>query len=492
MSTLSTAEQQGTAATGALTTTQVLAWEPNTVTAQGVEWSAQAGKLAAFDDAQYRAVDATRDYWQGSAGTAMRTEHEQIRASTNVFISALQNGAAAAESGAATLDAARAAVAASIRTAQTNGYEVAEDGTVVISASTHQTLLSQLPDASSYSIAAGALQVDADASTAVVKRALEHARSAAESVASAIEKAFAELPEGDSPILTDLPISPAPVNDAARRAAAAAAFRKVFGRDPSSNVDWETALVLNPESTDPKYKGTDAEIKVVRIEPVPGQGVVRTSQWIEQEKVFNLPKDLGDNRTNDPNFDPEHARVTTYVDYENGIVVMRQNPSVSENGEVDVEAPEAQVWQAADGSVRIDYDAANPHSPDPSGVWTVNGDLVFVPGQNGGDVTVHGSRTDFPSLEVYQERQDGSVKEVAVDPAVTGGEHGPIANLPFHHEIPGTDDKVFDKFKALQQFPEGDPGPGYPGTYDLPGTKAGSVDNPPVVRKITPSDLPLA
>ncbi|MFF2087414.1 hypothetical protein ACFVVM_26880 [Nocardia sp. NPDC058176] len=141
--------------------------------------------------------------------------------------------------------------------------------------------------------------------------------------------------------------------------------------------------------------------------------------------------------------------------------------------------------------MRVDYDAGNPHSPDPSGIWTVNGDLVFVPGRDGGDVTVHGTRTDYPSLEVYQERQDGSVKEIVVDPAVTGGEHGPIANLPFHHEIPGSDPKVLDKFKAIQKFPEGDPGPGYPGTYDLPGTKAGETDNPPVVRKITPSDMPL-
>lgn len=61
------------------------------------------------------------------------------------------------------------------------------------------------------------------------------------------------------------------------------------------------------------------------------------SQYIEQRDVsdpdpnpLNLnpgARDLGNNRTADPNFDPEHTKVTTYVDYENGIVVMRQNPS---------------------------------------------------------------------------------------------------------------------------------------------------------------------
>ncbi|TLF60792.1 hypothetical protein [Nocardia cyriacigeorgica] len=288
-----------------------------------------------------------------------------------------------------------------------------------------------------------------------------------------------------------------PSDDAARTTAAAAEFRKVFGRDPVSNVDWETAMVLNPNSYDPKYQGVDAEVRVARIEPVPGQGVVRTAQWIEQEKVFNVPKDLGDNRTCDPNFDPEHARVTTYIDYENGIVVIRQNPSVSEDGEVDVSAPEAEVWQADDGSVRVKYDAGNPHSPDPTGKWTVNGDLVFVPGHGEPEspgstgVTVHGTRTDYPSLEVYQEYQNGHINDVAIDPAVTGGEHGPLVNLPFHHTIPGSDPDIFDKFKYIQEYP-GDQPPGFPNIFEFPGTSVGDAENPPVVRTLTPADRPLA
>lgn len=287
-------------------------------------------------------------------------------------------------------------------------------------------------------------------------------------------------------------------NDAPTRTeSAAAAFRKVFGREPSSNVDWETAMALNPVSDDPKYQGVGPQIQVARIEPVPGQGVVRTAQWIEQEKVFNVPKDLGDNRTNDPNFDPEHSRVTTYVDYENGIVIVRQNPSVSEDGEVDVAVPEAQVWQADDGSVRVKYDAGNPHSPDPSGVWTVNGDLVFVPGSGepqapgSTGVTVHGTRTDYPSLEVYQEYENGHINEVAIDPAVTAGEHGPLANLPFHHTIPNSDPNIMDKFKYIQEYP-GDQPPGFPNIFEFPGTSVGSPDDPPVVEPITPEDRPLA
>lgn len=288
-----------------------------------------------------------------------------------------------------------------------------------------------------------------------------------------------------------------PRSDPERLRTSAAAFQEVFGRPPTSVTDWATAEVLNPKSTDPKYQGVSPEIRVVRIQPVPGQGVVRTSHWIEQEKAFNIPKDLGDNRTNDPDFDPEQARITTYIDYENGLVVMRQNPSVSEDGEVDVAEPEAQVWQAADGSVRINYDAANPHSPDPSGVWTVNGDLVFVPGQGepgapgSTGVTVHGTRTDYPSLEVYQTYENGHVNEVAIDPAVTAAETGALQNLPFHHPIPGSDPEILDKFKYIHEYP-GDQPPGFPPIFEFPGTAMGGVDDPPIVVPITPEDRPLA
>ncbi|MFF2082620.1 WXG100 family type VII secretion target [Nocardia sp. NPDC058176] len=199
MTTLGTAEQQSTE-TGATTPTvaQVLAWQPSTLTTRGDAWSAQASKLTSFDDTQYRAVDAGRDFWTGSAADAMRTRHDEIRTTTRTVIAALQDGATAAKTGASRLDSAKTAVVDAVKSAESKGYEIGDDGTATISASTHQTLLSQLPDASSYSVAAGALQVDADASTAAVKQALENACTAAAKVQSAIESAFVSLPEADS------------------------------------------------------------------------------------------------------------------------------------------------------------------------------------------------------------------------------------------------------------------------------------------------------
>ncbi|MVU81111.1 hypothetical protein GPX89_28175 [Nocardia sp. ET3-3] len=260
--------------------------------------------------------------------------------------------------------------------------------------------------------------------------------------------------------------------DSARVHASAMAFAQIFGHPPQSGTDWETAEVLNPNSYDPKYHGVGPQIQVVRINPVKGQGVVRSDQFIAQRDVsdpqFSNPfeRDLGNNRTFDPNFDPEHAKVATYVDYENGIVVMRQDPSVRQDtGETKVGKPTGTVTQAADGSVRISYDAGNPLAET---TWmpghhkvTVNGDLVFTPGTDG--VTISGTRTDYPSMEAYQDHGVGTqIRTVGIDPAASGSSLGPATNLPFHHNI-GAGPTAFDHFK------------------DLPSTEFGSVENPPAV-----------
>lgn len=197
----------------------------------------------------------------------------------------------------------------------------------------------------------------------------------------------------------DIPEAPpANAQDDERRHNQIEAFKQVFGREPSSTADWATAAALDPHTYDPKFNGTKSEVRVVRIRPVPGQGVVRVSQWIAQRDVTSSltgNRDLGNNRGPSANFDPEDTKVTTYIDYENGVVVLRQNPSVEENstggpGPVKVGIPNGSVTQLADGSVRIKYDAGNPFAPsitaDPNGPFaghtiTVNGDLVFTPAQ---------------------------------------------------------------------------------------------------------------
>ncbi|GFG72173.1 DUF4226 domain-containing protein [Mycolicibacter senuensis] len=238
------------------------------------------------------------------------------------------------------------------------------------------------------------------------------------------------------------------------------AFREVFGRDPVSASDWTTAAALDAHTYDPKFQGVDSEIRVARIDPVPGQGVVRASQWIPQRDVTSLPpwkRDFGNERGPNPNFDPEDTKVTTYIDYDNGIVVMRQNPSVELNdsggpGRVKVGVPQGSISQAPDGSVRIKYDAGNPlvpafatdaHGPLRDNRPSVNGDLVFTPGHGG--VYVDGTRTNYPSLEIYQDMPDGVTHTVLIDPARSGRSLGPALNLPAHHEI-GVGSSAFAPF----------------------------------------------
>lgn len=241
-----------------------------------------------------------------------------------------------------------------------------------------------------------------------------------------------------------------PATDDKRRLNQIDAFRESFGRDPASASDWATAAALYPNTYDPKFQGTQSEIRVARIDPVPGQGVVRASQWIPQRDVKSglFSRDFGNDRGPDARFDPEDTKVTAYIDYENGIVVMRQNPSVELNasggpGRVAVGVPQGSVSQAADGSVRIKYDAGNPlvpgfttdaHGPLRDNRLSVNGDLVFTPGHDG--VYIDGTRTNYPSLEVYQDLPSGDTHTVLIDPAHSGNTWlGPVTNLPIHHEV---------------------------------------------------------
>lgn len=317
--------------------------------------------------------------------------------------------------------------------------------------------------------------------------------AAGELVDADLARAIAAATGGSTPDLKDDAPTPLPDgtvrrDDPARVRASAEAFEKVFGRLPTSPSDWSTAEALNPNSYDPKYQGVGPQIKVVKINPVPGQGVVRASQYIEQRDVISGPgtRDFGNNRTASPSFDPEDTKVTTYIDYENGIVVMRQNPSVELNteggpGQVKIGTPEGKIWQTPDGAVRIQYDAANPFAPGiakdppwPAGdhAWTVNGDLVFTPQQGG--VRVDGTRTDYPSFEVYQDLPSGSTRTVLIDPAASGAGWGPIANLPYHHDV-GAGGSAFTPFDT------GGWNPKYDVKVPLPSTPFGPASNPPSV-----------
>lgn len=295
---------------------------------------------------------------------------------------------------------------------------------------------------------------------------------------------------------TQAPVPGLGRDDPARQGASDAAFLKLFGELPDSKVDRATAEALNPNSYDPKYEGVGPEIRVARIKPVPGQGVVRVAHWIEQDEVFNpvmLATNLGDGRGSQQNFDPEHGKVITYVDYENGIVVMRQNPSVRPEihgpdglvpPEARVAAPKGRVWQRPDGSVRVEYGARDGFNPDFGRTFgTVNGDLVFTPGQDG--VRIDGTRTNFPSFEAYQDFADGSSRVVLMDKA---GDHGigpgtqlgPTMNLWANHDV-GIGQDAIDRFRHWRNAGAADPTLGAVEQVENPSVDFGTVNSPPTV-----------
>lgn len=268
------------------------------------------------------------------------------------------------------------------------------------------------------------------------------------------------------------------------------AFNEVFGRDPSSATDWQTAAALDPHSYDPDTDGVPPEIRVVRIRPVPGQGVVRVGQWIEQRDVISGPwkRDFGNTRPADPNFDPADTKVTTYIDYENGLVVMRQNSSVEltpDGGPGRSKWGYPKPWCSRPTTERS---ASNTMPRTRSlltlrrthrGRWrTIRGPSTvissFTPTPDG--VRVDGTRTDYPSMEVYQDFPGGSSRTVVIDPAVAGNSTGPMVNLPQHHDV--------GVGSAFAPFDSGGWNPNYDVPIPLPWREFGSTDGPPQVPSI--------
>ncbi|KAA0024771.1 hypothetical protein [Antrihabitans cavernicola] len=416
----------------------------------------------------------------------MRRSADEIHGDARKVAAALEQGATAATNGAASIGSAKEAAIKLIDAAIDDGFKVNDDGSVVA-----PQVFSWLALYGIDVLAAQAARDEMAKSLSVlICSALDAIGREDDAAGKAIADAFSTLPTAGKPGETEVFIGSPPGggDNAERTNAASTAFEKVFGRAPASPTDWQTASALNPNSYLDKNQGVPPEIVVSRIKPVPGQGVVRAGLFIPAAEVFNIPHDdLGDNRDENPHFDPESSRVSMLVDYENGLVIARQNPSVGDTGAVNVEAPDVDVTQLDDGTVRLQYHAVNALPPfkseyvpevlpnslaEVSGA-TVNGDLILTPGDKG--VVAAGNIGNYPSLEVYQDDPSGSTRTVLQDAANSGSPVGPMMNLPFHHI-------VGDYTKSLEDFQFYDPYLGKP--LDIwQSTPLGSVDNPPVARR---------
>ncbi|MBN7314091.1 MULTISPECIES: hypothetical protein [Mycobacteroides] len=217
------------------------------------------------------------------------------------------------------------------------------------------------------------------------------------------------------------------------------AFEHMFGRAPTTPADFATAAALNPNSYDPKNGIAQPEVRVAKIEPHPGWGTVRTNFFIPQREVAypSLSKaqghNLGDNRGFDPYADPEHSRVSVLVDYENGVIVTRQNPSVdSVSGEAMAGHPWVTAGQNTNGAVAIAYSTADPFSPGGEGLakvtgYSVHGQVVIQGGPDG--AKIGGNVTQFPAVEVYHDSPKGVTDTVFTNMPANTTSYGPMVGL---------------------------------------------------------------
>ena len=278
--------------------------------------------------------------------------------------------------------------------------------------------------------AALGLVVDAEASRVDVGRhpvggpvdgllnalALQHDLDAILADADAIDDELAtaiNMADGDAPIPV---LSAKPQDVEIQLQNQIDAFKTVFNRPPTSGADWETAAALDSHTYRGFGQGNAPNIVVGRIEPVPGQGVVRMNLFIPSATVndpafrdgsIHFNSNVGDHRGFDPSATPEESRVALLVDYENGLVLARQNPSVDlYRRQVRTGTPTVRVTQREDGTVYLRYAAADPFSPGGEDLAkasvAVRGELVVQPGPS--EVKVGGVPSAYPALEVYNDR----------------------------------------------------------------------------------------
>jgi hypothetical protein len=266
------------------------------------------------------------------------------------------------------------------------------------------------------------------------------------------------------------------------------AFRQVYGRDPVSANDWRMAEALDAHAYDPRYRGLQSNVVVGKFTPIPGGGVYRENMYIPAAEVQNFelndrgdPHMAVDNRGPSPFAPAEASRVSIYVDMDHGIIVARQNPTMSTDG-VDAAAgvPVVSALQGDNGALMISYRAADPFEPGPVKPFVnVNGTMNIVP-TGGGKIAVGGDITPYPSTEAYQYNSDGTVTQL-FNQQVTTNQLGPLT-LPLGHNHVGAALPDLPR-PWITPMPDGLPpsAPRLIPTEPLPMTDLGPASNPPTI-----------
>ncbi|MEN4475565.1 hypothetical protein [Mycolicibacterium cosmeticum] len=282
------------------------------------------------------------------------------------------------------------------------------------------------------------------------------------------------------------------------------AFQQFFGRQPTTPSDWRTAAALDPHSYLPLTKGYPPNIVAGRIEKVPGAGVVQTNAFIDTKTApAGVLTNAGDDRGFDSGALPDRSRVTFLIDYENGVVVARQNPSIKlDDGSVLTGHPDVSVAQESDGGVHIKFNAADPFTPllgentKVLGV-SVDGDLFYQPTADGG-LRVGGTTSSYPAWEVNHYSPSGAANPVLQEMPLV--DHPLFLAAPGHAigdtRLPYEFNNVFPALPGMGAPAEGPltpaPAGGIPQIIALPppSTPLGPVGAAPTIPVIDPVVMP--
>ena len=412
---------------------------------QGLGDAAQqlGDRITRLDDVmtcEHRRLAELRAAWHGVAAESAFTRADHDLAGQRLLRDKLGALASALAAGGFQLASIRAAVLDIVTGLRSRGWQVTDAGIAVAPPS--PTILRTFEAAFTAAIQRLlAIFPQVDQSTAAVVNTVAAASGApTSSGGEAVSYAFGP---GGGPPLSPQHGSPEPESN--RRENQIDAFKAATGRDPVTENDWRTAAMLDPHNYFHKNAGVQSNVVVGRINPVDGQGVVQTNLFIPGEEAWYPDltggisgHNLGDNRGFNPSAGPEDSRVVLFVDYDNGLVIARQNPSVDTGGGgVKVGTPQINVSQNPNGSVKIDYRAVDPFSPGGEDValaspWAVNGELVIKPTADG--PVAGGIVSSFPAIEIYNHEADGT-SEIAKIMPQNVSQFGPLAGLPFSQDI---------------------------------------------------------
>jgi hypothetical protein len=233
------------------TLSQIQAWDTTHLENAATQWASTADTWEeAFTRIHHQVPNPGGVPWRGRTAEAALLRTAQDRYSAIEAADGVRDAANAARLGAGQIQGARQVALDAIADAEAAGFTVGEDLSV-----TSRTAGDPPPVQ-----AARQAQAEEHAATIRLRAAdlLATDRDVSSRITTAIGGVKPAIQGVDNHTIKD---SPAHNGDDQRRRNEIEAFKQVFGREPTSAADWETAAALDPHSYDPKFQGVGPQIK---------------------------------------------------------------------------------------------------------------------------------------------------------------------------------------------------------------------------------------